>query len=130
MTGAEGLLTAILECGEDDLSMLEEVSYAWEDILEQMDFPDCYKFNDVIRTIIDLGIIDIKNWIESRLQEPDLSDSERAALHSLNPDTDIEAYCNYLATRVSFRNKAVIYHRYCEDALEFFHAATGFHING
>lgn len=130
MTAAENFLTAILGCGADDLSMLENVGYSWEDILSQMDFPDRYQFNDVIRTVTDLGIIDIKDWIEARLQEPDISDDERTALKSLNPDADIEAYCNYLATYVSFKGRANVYRKYCADALEHFRDMTGLVING
>lgn len=130
MTAAENFLTAILGCGADDLSMLENVGYSWEDVLSQMDFPDRYKFNDVIRTVTDLGIIDIKGWIEARLQEPDISDDERTALKSLNPDTDIEMYCNYLSTYVSFKERASVYRKYCRDALEHFRDMTGLAING
>lgn len=130
MTTEQSFLTAILECGINDLSILREVNYVWEDILDQMDFPDCHKFNDVIRAIFDLGIIDIKDWIASRLMEPDISVEERSALSSLNPDTDIEAYCNYLASKVSFRSQSKIYHQYCKNALEHFHDMTGYVING
>ena len=130
MTAAENFLTCILECGESDLRLLEDVEYAWEDVMDQMDFPDYHKFNDVIRAVISLGIIDIKEWIENRLEEESISHEERTILMSLNPDQDIEAFCNYSSSEVYFTRFSKQYHAYCQDILDVFKRKTGFQING
>lgn len=130
MTAAENFLTAILECGADDLSILENVGYSWDDVLERMDFPTSYGFNDLILSIFELGVRDIKYWIEERLEEPDISSTERSTLMLLDPEEDIEVYCNYTSSCVSFRNRSRVYHKYCEEALKYFHDMTGFVING
>ena len=125
MKSTDAFLTCVLECGKDDLSLLENVLYAWEDVLEQMDFPDQWKFNDVIRAVIALGIIEIKEWLDSRLQE-NISYEERNALMKIDPEEDICIYCNYRDSNVYFCNNSDLYHKYCQPALDYFAANTGF----
>lgn len=135
MTASESLLTAMLDCGKDDLSLLKYIEYPWEDILEQMDYPESHSLNAVLDGAFSLGIIDIKDWIAARLEKLATDDmtpadpeyqQEYKALQMLDPDNDIQYCLNAKCTDVWITNNKDVYLRYCRPALHHFEAMTGF----
>lgn len=138
MTGAMMLLCTILDCGECDLEMLDRVGYGWEDILEQMDWPDVsdLSFNGILRAVVNFGITEIKEFLsdkitnlECRQDRQELSAEEQEELRNLrllNPDVDIQANYNYRDTHVWFAKNADIYRIYLDDAVTDFEQNSRF----
>ncbi len=135
--GSIALLCTMLNCGTLDLNMLDDVQYEWNEVLEQMDWPrDGLDFNDVLRAVVDLGIIGIKDWIMTRIRTLNVSayqDADTAKeldmLHSLDPDEDIYASFNLQDTHIWFNSHKDIYLEYLGEALEEFESNTGLSIN-
>ena len=131
---AQAFMCAALRCGTLDLNLLDDIEYDWEDILDRIDWFD-YGFNDVMRAVFDLGIIDIREEVENRIFElksfDDRSpeeDEELEALSKLDPDNDFGSYHNYLDTNIWCEKHADIYHKYMWEALGTFEMRTGFQI--
>ena len=134
MDTARSLLCAILHCGYLDLDLLDNVEYAWEDVLDCIEWEN-YSFNDVMRAVFDLGIIDIRDAVEGRIdtlsEYDDLDDDEKEELkllQELDPDNDIESWHNCLDTSVWCQEHGDTYKRYLSDELEKFERMTGFAI--
>ena len=131
---AQSFLCAALRCGTLDLNLLDDIEYDWEDVLERIDW-DNYGFNDVIRAVFDLGIIDIRDDVENRLFElnnfdhrTEEEEEELEALLKLDPDNDFLSYHNYLDTSIWCEQHGDIYHKYMQEALDTFEMRTGFQI--
>lgn len=136
----ENLLLAIFDCGSLDLEMLNDVKYDFNEIIEQLDDePLQYVgFNGFMRAVVDVGIIHIQEAIYDRICElkaisfeRDLDEEEEEELTTLRqliPDRDIEAYFNYLETRVYFRDNEEAYRKYMADALNSFAENTGLNL--
>lgn len=137
MNGTQALLCDILSCGSMDLKMLDDVGYAWGEVLDQVDWPqEGPGFNDIMRAVVDLGIINIKEAIEGCIQELEdqsgLNDFEvekLEALRKLAPDDDIRSFHNCLDTHVWFETNGNIYRQYLSEALDEFADNTGFEIS-
>ncbi len=137
MNSKEKLLLAMLSCGTDDLAMLDDVRYDWYEVLEQLDWPDDggFDFNSLMRAVVDLGIIHVKEAVNDRIceleaviNERDLDEAEEkelTSLRSIDPDDDIRSYHNCLDTNVWIENNADIYEGYLQDALDAFTDNTG-----
>ena len=129
MSKAMLLLGTMLDCGECDLEMLDRVGYSWEDVLEQMDWPDVsnLSFNGILRGVVDFGITEIKEALREKIDDLEfrqdrqgLSEEEKSELHDLrllNPDVDIQANYNYRDTHVWFADNGAIYRAYLGDAV-------------
>ena len=131
---AQAFMCAALRCGTLDLNLLDDIEYAWEDVLDRIDWFD-YGFNDVMRAVFDLGIIDIREEVDDRIFElksfDDRSpeeDEELEALSKLDPGNDFGSYHNYLDTSIWCEKHADIYHKYMWEALGTFEMRTGFQI--
>lgn len=142
MTGTQSLLCEMLSCGTLDLELLDRVGYDWDEVLEQLDWPDGegFNFNRLMRAIVDVGIIHIKQAVEDRICELEAVENEREldedeaeemeSLRRLDPDQDIEGFFNCLDTHVWFRQNGSIYRRYLSSALDSFEDNVGFFLTG
>lgn len=137
MSGAERLLCAMLDCGIADLRMLDDVRYCYYDIVDAMKdkglFQQGFNFNDVMRTIVEMGIEYLCEELEDRRKYFEKAGriEELNQLKKLDPRSDIESFHNYLDTHVYFVCHGDLYHLYQEymsDALENFACDTGFEI--
>ncbi len=142
MTGTQSLLCEMLSCGTLDLELLDRVGYGWDEVLEQLDWPEGegFTFNRLMRAVVDVGIIHLRQAVDDRLcelegietgRELDEDEMEEVeALHHLDPDQDIEGFCNCLDTYVWFRQNGSIYRRYLSSALDSFEDNVGFFRTG
>ncbi len=135
MTGRESLLTAILDCGTDDLSLLDDVQYDWDDIFKRLE-DDTHDLNSVMREVFQVGYEDIQiavvNHICDLESSGNLDDDEAdelTLLRELDASEDFDSYHNYLDTHVWCRNHADTYRKYMMEALEEFEENTGFCIS-
>ncbi len=141
-TGAESLLCEIFSCGSLDLKLLDDVGYGWDEVLDQIDWPqEGLDLNDLLRGVFSVGIIKLRDAVGDaiceleaiELNERDLDDDEREALEALrqlDPDNDVQSYHNFLDTHVWFEHHGAVYRRYLKDAVEGFEENTGFCIGG
>lgn len=135
MTGIESFLVNLLNCGIDDLRLIEDVNYPWCDILTG-DMP--FDMNDLMRMVVEFGIQQITDAANDRICELEAIPNERErdedeetelkALRSLSPEDDILSFHNYLDTHVWFENHADVYRTYLPEALDAFADGTGFEI--
>ena len=142
MTGTQSLLCEMLSCGTLDLELLDRVGYDWDEVLEQLDWPDGegLNFNRLMRAIVDVGIIHIKQAVEDRICELEAVENEREldedeaeemeSLRRLDSDQDIEGFFNCLDTHVWCRQNGSIYRRYLSSALDSFEDNVGFFLTG
>ena len=142
MTGTQSLLCEMLSCGTLDLELLDRVGYDWDEVLEQLDWPDGegFNFNRLMRAVVDVGIIHIKQAVEDRICELEAVENEREldedeseemeALRHLDTDQDIEGFFNCLDTHAWFRQNGSIYRRYLSSALDSFEDNVGFFLTG
>ncbi len=142
MTGVQSLLCEMLSFGILDLELLDRVGYDWDEVLEQLDWPDGegFTFNGLMRAVVDAGIIHVKQAVNDRIGELEAVESERGLdkderkelrdLRRLDPDQDIEGFFNCLDTHVWFQQNGAIYRRYLADALDDFEDNVGFFLTG
>lgn len=140
MNQKDKLLLAMLSCGTGDLEMLEDVKYDWNEVLEQLDWPDGeeFGFNGLMRAVVDVGIIYIKDAADDRIYEletlvteRDLDEDEKKeleALRSIDPDSDIRGCFNFMDISVWIQNNADVYVKYLQEALDSFTDNTGLQI--
>lgn len=138
MSAKEDLLMALLGCGSMDLAMLDDVRYDFDEIIDQLDNKPIQDvgFNGLMRAVVDVGIIHIREAVEERIQEledqgglDDFEVEELEALQKLAPDDDIRSFHNYLDTHVRFETNGDIYRQYLSEALDEFADNTGFEIS-
>lgn len=138
MTGRESLLMAILDCGTDDLCLLDDVQYDWADIFNRLE-DDTHDLNSVLREVFQVGYECIQAAVDARicelefieLNERELDDDEAAELallRDLDASDDFVSYHNYLDTHVWCRCHMDTYKKYMKEALEEFEEHTGFQI--
>lgn len=137
MSAKEDLLMTLLGCGSMDLAMLDDVRYDFDEIIDQLDSEPIQDvgFNGLMRAVVDVGIIHIREAVEERIQElenqgglDDFEVEELEALQKLTPDDDICSFHNYLDTHVYFDENGDIYRQYLSEALDEFTDNTGFEI--
>lgn len=133
-------LLELLQCGEEDLSVLDNVQYPFAEIIEQLeDQPlQTVGLDGLIRAVVDVGIIHLKDAVEDRItelhemQDLGLASNKEARemkhLEALNPDEDIQVDPNAEATTVWFTAHGSIYRRYLQEVIDSFENNTGFSI--
>lgn len=139
-TGAQELLCEMLDCGTCDLELLDRVGYSWKEVLDQTDYPgDRLTFNDLMRGVVSVGIINIREAVDDRICEleaipnEDLDEDEKEELRllrTLDPDNDIRSYHNCLDTDVWFERNGSIYRRYLPEVIDDFEGNVGFFLTG
>lgn len=142
MNGTQSLLCEMLSCGTLDLELLDHVGYDWDEVLEQLDWPDGegFTFNRLLMAVVDVGIIHLRQAVDYRLCELEGIENgrelyeyeakEMESLRHLDPDQDIEGFYNCLDTHVWFRQNGSIYRRYLSSALDSFEDNVGFFLTG
>lgn len=144
---ARNLLTALLDCGSDDLRILDSCEYGFHEVIEEArgykDHPD---INDLCSAMFTLAKHDINDWLVNRLGEihVDLMNGDKhtaeyvyltfeyKTLSELSPHEDISSYHNFLDTHVYLscnEEKGIAYARYCKEAIDAFEQKTGFPID-
>lgn len=138
MSAKEDLLMTLLGCGSMDLAMLDDVRYDFDEIIDQLDGEPIQDvgLNGLMRAVMDVGIIHIREAVEERIQEledqgglDDFEVEELEALRKLTPDDDIRSFHNYLDTHIWFETNGGIYRQYLSEALDEFTDNTGFEIS-
>lgn len=120
MTFAEALLTAILECGKDDLKSIEDCEYCYDDILARIkeDRLDL-SFNSYVVAIFKLGRAELIDALEdyrneflselddkwedcTKYEQEDLA-KEEEVIEKLDPLNDVSWFANYMTSTVYLR---------------------------
>lgn len=142
VTAKDDLLMTVLRCGTLDLEMLESVRYDFGEIIGQLDGLPLQEagFNGLMRAVVDVGIIHIRDAVDDRRRELEVMQTERELdedeaeeyrlLGSLDPDKDIRSYHNCLETNAWFENNGKIYRTYLSDAIDSFEENTGIPLTG
>lgn len=137
ISAREDLLMTVLGCGVDDLTMLDDVEYGFDEILDQLDGLPLQEvgFNGLMKAVVDVGIIHIREALKEKLAElhgyrdeetmTEEDKEELDALEQLDPDDDIRSYHNCLDTSVWFEHHGSAYRRYLKDAVDAFEENTG-----
>lgn len=134
-TNRDLLLMELLDCGECDLSLLDDVGYDWCDIISA-DRPFPSSISGLMRQVIRYGQTQLEEAISDRICELEAIPNEReveedeeqelAELRELNPIADIKSSFNYLDTYIWCIKNKEIYHKYLQKALDNFAYGTGF----
>lgn len=134
------LLSAILNCGTADLSILDGVEYDWGDIVDEAreEYGEI-TLDSLFSTVIDFGISDLNLRIDEKIDElkykimntEDDGKIERLEniiqlLKKVEPQDDFGIYFNYLDTHVCISKNIDIYLNYLGDEIEEFENNTGF----
>lgn len=126
------LLTALLDCGYADLEVLFNSNYDIYDIIEYAnDFTNAPTLNDLVYSMLRLGIHDIESYINEHYKEvrESLSDSDFEEFNGFEfePQEDIEIFVNAIDSHVYFtEDMAEYYRKYFPGAIEHFEKMTGF----
>jgi len=134
------LLSAILNCGTADLSILDGVEYDWGDIVDEAreEYGEI-TLDSLFSTVIDFGISDLNLRIDEKIDElkykiMNTEDDEKIErleniiqlLKKVEPQDDFDIYFNYLDTHVCISKNIDIYLNYLGDEIEEFENNTGF----
>ena len=145
MTKQEEILTNLLDCGTEDLKLLEDIKYDLYDILEYLKEYGSVNINSIFREVFDKGAIDLnyafierKDEIREQILEemqtakeeyPDydlekdedyqelVNDLDLLDNEKLNPIEDLDYYLNYLDTHV-YMEHIDFYRRYMSDVVD------------
>ena len=140
----EDILMVLLECGSLDLQILEGVGYDLGDIVEELS-ADGIKptLNAITDEIFRRGQCELVAAVEDAIQERkdqqaetddtkegeteyDRLQDEIDELESLNPEEDMDWFCNCLDTSCWFSNNEEIYRKYIPEALSNIEDNMGF----
>ena len=140
----EDILMVLLECGSLDLQILEGVGYDLGDIVEELS-ADGIKptLNAITDEIFRRGqcelVAAVEDAIEERKdQQADTDDTEEGEaeydrlqeeideLECLNPERDMEWFCNCLDTSCWFSDNEEIYRKYIPEAISGIEDNMGF----
>ena len=143
MSGTDGLLMFLLECGSLDLGILDDVGYDLgenvDDLISEGVKP---RLNAITGEIFRKGqselaeklkdvIEDTRRSMEEAEDEEDTGEYERLeekleALESLNPEEDIDWFCNCLDTSVWFSENEEVYRKHLEKEISDVEDGMGF----
>ena len=97
MSNKDRLLMAILECGDADLSVLDDTQYDLGEIVGNLQY-------------------ETDNTEEGKMEHESLQE-EIDVLESLDPDKDMNWYCNWLDTSCWLSGNEAIYWEYLEEEI-------------
>lgn len=141
LTTQECVMTRILNCGTADLSLLDNINYDLDDILDSLMENNCLSLNGIFQKVFIRGAEelqeefenqkeDIKAEILYRIEEDEAENlteteehkeliSDLALLESgdLQPEDDLSYYLNYQDTHV-FMKHIDFYRRYMENTVD------------
>ena len=131
----------LLECGSLDLGILEDVQYDLGEIVEELQ-EECIKptLNNIAGEIFRRGQYElveaVKDAIKVRMdQQNDICKGEEEynrlqeeinKLESLDPEEDMDWFCNCLDTPCWFSNNEEIYRKYISEAISNIEKNMGF----
>lgn len=124
------LLCVVLDCGYADLNMALDSNYDFDDIWEYAkEFAEKPSINDLIYSILSMGLNDIANYIHENKDviSDSLSDEEREVFESLTfePHEDIELFVNCIDSHAWFlRDNQELYEKYFPEAIKHFEKMT------
>lgn len=140
----EDILMVLLECGSLDLQILEGIGYDLGDIVEELS-ADGIKptLNAITDEIFRRGqcelVAAVEDAIEERKDQQDDTDDtgegeaeydrlqeEIDELESLDPEEDMDWFCNCLDTSCWFSNNEEIYRKYIPEAISNIEDNMGF----
>lgn len=140
----EDILMVLLECGSLDLQILEGVGHDLGDIVEELS-ADGIKptLNAITDEIFRRGQCELVAAVEDAIQERkdqqaetddtkegeteyDRLQDEIDELESLNPEEDMDWFCNCLDTSCWFSNNEEIYRKYIPEAISNIEDNMGF----
>lgn len=142
ISAKDDLLITLLGCGTLDLEMLEDVRYDFDEVIGRLDGLPIQEvgFNGLMRAVVDVGIIHIKEAVDDRICELKAAQVERELdedeaeeyrlLGLLDPDNDIQSYHNCLDTSAWFERNGEVYRLYLEEAIDSFEENTGIPLTG
>lgn len=141
LTTQECVFTKILDCGTADLSLLDDINYDLDDIIDSLMENNCLSLNGIFQEVFIKGAEelqeefenqkeDIKQEILLRIEEDEREElteveeyeeliSDLALLKSgdLQPTNDLEFYLNYQDTHV-FMKHIDFYRKYMENTVD------------
>lgn len=141
LTTQECVMTKILDCGTADLSLLDDINYDLDDIIDNLMENNCLSLNGIFQEVFIKGAEelqeefknqkeDIKAEILYKIEENETENlteteehkeliSDLALLESgdLQPENDLEFYLNYQDTHV-FMKHIEFYRRYMENTVD------------
>ena len=145
MTKQEEILTNLLDCGTEDLKLLEDIKYDLYDILEYLKEYGSVNINSIFREVFDKGAIDLnyafieqKDEIREQILEemqtakeeyPDydlekdedyqelVNDLDLLDNEKLNPMEDLDYYLNWQDTHV-YMEHIEFYRKYIPDVVD------------
>lgn len=137
MTMQECILTKLLDCGSADLSLLEDINYDLDEILDNLMENRDLTINSLFREVFRMGAMELKEELDSQNEciEENIKEtleeakveyinsgftekeyendadykkliSDLELLHSgeLDPEKDIDYYCNFIDTHVFMKH--------------------------
>lgn len=138
------LARAVLDCGVDDLSLLDDAGADMFETVQRMRNEGLeISLSGIIQEIFKEGIFRMsekvkeeKEWLESLERSGDITAYGCGKLqairqHRLEPQTDFSYYINFLDTHLSVDSgKRKVYDEYFEQEMEDLSEYTGFDIEG
>ena len=140
MANRDTVLMAVLECGTLDMSVLDDVQYDLDEIVDEL-FAEGLRpsLNLIMQEVFRKAVEEMADFVEQEIDattevQKNASDCEWAvylneklgALRQLNPLEDIDYYCNCLDTSVYFVKNEDLYREYLPEAVEAIERHTGF----
>lgn len=141
LTTQECVMMKILDCGTADLSLLDDINYDLDDILDSLMENNCLSLNGIFQEVFIKGAEelqeefenqkeDIKAEILYRIEENEAENLKETEEHKelisdlallengeLKPENDLEFYLNYQDTHV-FMKHIDFYRRYMENTVD------------
>lgn len=141
---AETWLSTILDCGYCDISILDDVGYDIEEIINNLKCSNDLSLNSITREIFRKGIYELKEALKNKILEVrkemecyEINSKEHEELvyeleqlSLCDPDEDICWYCNCMDTSIYFVNNGEIYREYLENEISSIENNMGFKIRG
>lgn len=129
MSNQNAVLMAVLECGTGYLSVLDDIGYDLVGIVEEL-LEEGIKptLNAITGEVFRKGVEELKQCISDRLCNPSEDDSEEVldAIRSLNPERDIDWFCNCMDTHIYFQENEAIYREHLADEISQVEENMGF----
>lgn len=131
----ENLLMAILKCGSDDLSLLENSNADFEEIVEYLkDNGVDVNLQSIVTEMYENAKNDFFEKVNQRIEnlktESNLTKEEKLELDDISnlSEDDFSFYFNCLDTHMSIINNLEIYEKYFEEKIDAFEDYTGFNL--
>lgn len=139
MSHLEDFVCEFLHCGYQDLKLIDDVNYDWNDIFEYVKpIGEEFDINYLMSAVIEYGITQLEGDVSERRDE--LADKivsnnftpeerkEYDEIYHLDATSDVGYEVNGLDTRVFFKKNKEEYIKYFKESIGYFGYMTGFDI--